>query len=120
MKLNLSQVNLILQISNNIDITGITNEEIDKLIDFQDGLEASIERTNKKIEKVFQSKKVERTDEAINALPQEKQSDLISRLNEVSLIEIEPLRLFSKQVITDASKQFGVGVIRLSRDIFMK
>lgn len=120
MKLNLEEVSVIFQISNAIDIAGITNEEIDKLIDFQDGLEKSIERTNKKIEKVFQSEKLERTGEAINSLKEEERERIINRINEVSFVEVKPLKMFEKEVITNASKQFGLRGIRLAREVFLK
>lgn len=120
MKLNKNELGLIYHISNQIDIAGITNEEIDKLIDFQDNLKEANDRIEKKIDKIYKSEKVERTDEAVQALSEEVREKLITRLNEVTITEIEPLKNFGKEAVTEVAKQFGLGAVRLSREIFMK
>ena len=120
MKLNKNEIGLIFHISNNIDIAGITNEEIDKLIDFQDSLKVINERIEKKIDKIYQSEKVERTDEAVQKLSPEAQDKLYARLNAVTLPEIEPLRIFERDVVTEISKQYGLGAVRLAREVFCK
>lgn len=120
MKLNKNELGLIYHISNNIDIAGITNEEIDKLIDFQDRLKEINDRMEKKIDKIYQSEKVERTDEAVQALSEEAQEKLYNRINKVTLPKIEPLQIFEKEAITEASKQFGLASVRLAREMFMK
>lgn len=120
MKLNKHNLGLIFYISNNIDIAGITNEEIDKLIDFQDNLKEIDERVEKKIDKIYQSEKVERTDEAVQALNHEAQEKLYARINAVTLPEIEPLRIFERDAVTEVAKQYGLGAVRLAREVFCK
>lgn len=120
MNLNKNELELIFHISNNIDIAGITNEEIDKLIDFQDNLKEINDRMDKKIDKIYQAEKVERTDEAVQALSEEAKEKLYARLNAVTLPEVEPLKIFEKENVTEASKQFGLFAVILARKIFCK
>lgn len=120
MKLNKNELALIFHISNSIDIAGITNEEIDKLIDFQDNLKEANDRIEKKIDKIYKSEKVERTDEAVQALSPEAQEKLSTRLNAITLPEIEPLKIFGKEAVTGVAKQFGLGAVRLAREVFCK
>jgi len=120
MKLNKNELELIYYISNNIDIAGITNEEIDKLIDFQYSLKKINDRMDKKIDKIYQSEKIERTDEAVLALSEEAKEKLYARLNAVTLPEVEPLKIFEKEAVTEVAKQFGLGAVKLAREMFMK
>lgn len=119
MELNLEYSQLLHQITNNISLEGVTNKEIDDLIDLQEKLEDYIQKTNNKVDKIFQSEKIERSNEAIRKAGK-KAEKLMKRIEEIPPLDIKPLKIFSSDAVIGATRHYGVSVIRLTKKVLEK